>query len=95
MDRRSYNLALRVNGRSINEVIIDPHYESNHPDINDELILELVKKLDGRTFPPVDRQDDWEFFMVDRMKYNKRFYRLVWCMQDRSLFIGIINAFRR
>lgn len=35
MDRRSYNVVLTANGRLITEVVIDPHYEENHPDIND------------------------------------------------------------
>lgn len=38
-ERRRYTMRLVVNGRQINEVIIDPHYESKHPDINDALIL--------------------------------------------------------
>lgn len=88
-------MTLKVNGRLITEVVIDTHYEEKHPDINDELILELVKKLDGRDFPPTDRDEDWEFFMVDRMKHEGKLYRLIWCMQDHSLFIGVINAFRR
>ena len=73
MQRRSYNMTLTVNGRLITEVIIDPHYEEKHPDINDELILDLVKHLDGKTFPPNERQDDWEFFMVDRLKMSESF----------------------
>jgi hypothetical protein len=31
-------MRLLVNGRPIEEVVIDPHYEIKHPDIDDELI---------------------------------------------------------
>jgi hypothetical protein len=36
--RRSYKMRLLVNGRPIEEVVIDPHYKIKHPDIDDELI---------------------------------------------------------
>ena len=43
---------LTINGRMIDEIVITSHYKSRNPDINDELILELVQKLDNRDFPP-------------------------------------------
>ena len=95
MDRRSYSVTLTVNGRPITEVVIDPHYEEKHPDISDELILELVKKLDGNEYVPQEREDDWEFFMLDQLEHEGKRYRLVWCMKDQALFIGVIKAFRR
>jgi hypothetical protein len=88
-------MVLTVNGRRINEVIIDPHYEKKHKDIDDALILNLVRSLDGKEFRSDEYQDGFEFFMLDRISYNGKFYGLVWCMQDHSMFIGVINAFRR
>lgn len=95
LGRRSYTVDLRINGRTIIEVIIDPHYEEKHPDIDDSLILELVSTLHGREFQAEERDEDWEFFMLDRIERRGKYYRLVWCMQDQRLFIGVINAFRR
>ena len=94
-ERRAYLLTLRVNGRLIDEVVIDPHYEAKHPDINDPLILALVKTLDGREFQPDERSGEWEFFMLDRMEHESKLYRIVWCMRDGCSFIGVINCFRR
>lgn len=94
-ERRSYALEVTINGRRIEEVIIDPHYEESHPDISDALILELVKKLDGREFQLEEREDDWEYFMLDRLEHRGKAYRLIWCMKDGHLFIGVINCFRR
>jgi hypothetical protein len=94
-ERRSYTLQLTINGRQIEEVVIDPHYEAKHPEIDDSLILTLVGMLDGREFKPEERDEDWEFFMLDRMEHEGKLYRLVWCMRGSSLFIGIINCFRR
>jgi hypothetical protein len=36
--RRSYTMHLVVNGRSIEEVVTDPHYEVKHSEIDDEPI---------------------------------------------------------
>ncbi len=95
MERRSYEMLLTVNGRLINEVVIDSHYEINHPDMNDALILDLVRTLDGKEFQPGEIDGEWEFFMLDRIDYAGNQYRLVWCMREHCLFIGVINAFRR
>ena len=93
--RRVYGVELVVNGRPITEVIIDPHYESKHPDINDSLILALVNGLDGKEFQPEERVGEWEFFMLDRIAYQGKRYRLVWCMRDKMSLLGVINCFRR
>ena len=86
MRRRRYEMHLVVNGRLIEEVVIDPHYEVKHPDIDDGLILELVRRLDGKEFQSEERQGEWEFYMLDR---------IVWCLRDGSPFLGVINCFRR
>ena len=36
--RRVYPLALTVNGRKLESLVIDPHFEKNHPYMNDEKI---------------------------------------------------------
>ena len=94
-ERRAYRLSLTVNGRQVNEVVIDPHYETKHADISDALILELVKGLDGKEFQPDERDGEWEFFMLDRMEHRGRQYRLIWCMRNGSPLLGVINCFRR
>ncbi len=93
--RRAYRLSLTVNGRRISEVVIDPHYENKHADISDDLILELVQTLDGKEFQRDERDGEWEFFMLDRMEYQGKQYRLIWRLRDRSRFLGVINCFRR
>jgi hypothetical protein len=86
---------LVVNGRQIDEVVIDPHYKEKHPDISDALILDLVKGLDGREFQVQERAGKWEFFMLDRIEYGGKLYRLVWCLHDSFPFLGVVNCFRR
>ncbi len=45
-DRNEYSLKLKINNRELNRVIIDQHYQLKHSEMNDDLILELVKELD-------------------------------------------------
>ena len=48
MKRREYNISITVNRKRIRKLIIDPHYEEKHAaSITDEIILSLVKDLDG------------------------------------------------
>ncbi len=49
--RRDYQVFITLNKRRFDRVVIDPHYEKNHPDITDQLILEPLKLLDGRGRP--------------------------------------------
>ncbi len=95
MARRSYGVNIVVNGRNINEVIIDSHYEKKHRDLTDEVICRLVHTLHGKelTFEMV--KEGFHFYMMDRIPLNGRHYRLVWCMRDEGNYIGVINAFRR
>ena len=97
MDKRRTYLLPKVvlNGRDITQVVIDPHYELKHKDINDALILELVRKLDGLEVPCQEQRGEWQFFVLDRMIYRKKRYRLILCMLEDDDFIGVINCFRR
>ncbi len=95
MARRSYDIDIVVNGQHINEVIIDAHYEKKHPDLTDEIIYRLVQTLDGLEYAPDVVKDGFQFFMLDRIPLEGKLYRLVWCMQEGYIYIGVINAFRR
>ena len=95
MTRRSYHIEIMVNGRHINEIIIDPYYEKKHPDVTDEIICRLVQTLDGKEFVHEMIRDGFRFYMLDRIPLDGKFYRLVWCMQKDCIYIGVINAFRR
>lgn len=97
MSRREYSVRLNINGRSLEKVVIDPHYEEKHADsVTDETILALVKQLDGKTFGPIDKDENgYLYFVNDRMELEGCFYKLIWLLHDNELFVGIVNAYRR
>jgi len=44
--KRLYPAKLYINGRKVDQVVIDPHYEIRHgKEMSDDLILELVGTL--------------------------------------------------
>ena len=90
-------LKLVVNGRTLDRVEIDDHYKLKHSNsVNDALILELVKTLNGRTylFEKVTNSG-WEIYTLDPMHLEGRAYRLVWCLHPEESILGVINTFRR
>ena len=95
-NRRSYPIKMTVNGKGINEVVIDPHYEEKHSGtINDDLILELVLLLDGKFYKPESQKSGFQYFVADPLMLRDLKYRLVWLLQEEKVYVGVVNAFRR
>jgi len=97
MSRRVYPISIKINGKRLESVVIDPHYKEKHAaSITDEVILKLVQLLNGRSFTPVDTDEQgFQYFVNDRLELNGRFYKLIWILHDKEIFIGIVNAYRR
>ena len=96
MERREYEINITVNGIKINKVIIDPHYEEKHVEsMSDELILDLVKTLNGEFHAPQDASPPYKYFVKDGIPVNGKLYKLIWLHEDHQIYVGVINAFRR
>lgn len=96
LKRREYKIKLVINDQLINKVIIDPHYQKKHfESINDEIILELVKTLDGRFYEADDVKLPYRYFVTDKIEMRGKFYKLIWLLEDNQLYIGVVNAYRR
>jgi hypothetical protein len=97
MSRRVYPLQLSINGRRLERVVIDPHFEKKHSSsVTDEIVLALVRRLDGKTFLPVDADEDgFQYFVNDQIAVDRKFYKLIWLLHEEELFVGIVNAYRR
>ncbi len=92
--RNEYPASLHINGRPLNRIIIDQHYRENHPDINDNLILDLVKEIDGGTYLIEREHDGFEYFRVEPVLLESKPYRLVIVMCIHDDYLGVVNAFR-
>lgn len=96
MKRREYDISIVVNRVQIKKVIVDPHYEEKHADsISDEIILELVKTLDGQVFEPDDVSPPYSYFRTEGIEFGGRRYRLIWLLETDQIYIGVVNAYRR
>lgn len=66
--RREYSVSITVNSRRITKVVVDPHYEEKHAStINDALILGLVHQLDNNSYPVSAKDEEFEYFVVDKV----------------------------
>ena len=96
MERREYDINIMVNNRWVYKVVIDPHYELKHQDsVSDKTIIELVKLMDGGTFPVQQTKGDYEYFVTDKLKLKGKLYKLIWLLENEQVYIGIVNAYRR
>lgn len=97
MPRREYIIDLTINGRHLKKLVIDSHYEVKHSEsVSDEIIIELVKELDGG-FYRVEKVDDqgFQYFVEDYMELDNKLYKLIWLLHDDEIFIGVVNCYRR
>jgi hypothetical protein len=63
--------------------------------ITDNLICELVKKLDGEKIDPEGRYYHWTYYSF-RVYQGIKAYKLVWCVADNEPnTLGLMNCFRQ
>ncbi len=94
LKRTSYHVSIIFNYFDITEVIIDQHYKINHPDMNDDLILKLVKGLDGLAIMPVKTKGSFNYYVLEPFFLFKKPYRLIILLEENTFYIGVVNAFR-
>lgn len=95
MKQHSYTIEpITVNGIKISRVIIDDHYKEKHSDhMTDDLILDLVKQLDGRKEVPDDVVGKFSYFAT-LVELDEKQYRLIWLLEKDAIYIGVVNAYR-
>ncbi|PWU19510.1 MAG: hypothetical protein C5B49_05680 [Bdellovibrio sp.] len=93
--QRKYTIdPIIVNGIQIVQVVIDPHYEEKHQRyMNDELILELVKELNGRNELPESTTGRYSYFAT-LIELGQRQFRLIWLLENHAIYVGVVNAYR-
>ena len=94
----SYPFAGIINNHYVSTVLIGRHYLLKHGDyMNDELILQLVSLLIGKTFPVDSTTNGIDYFIAD-IEFGEpvKVYRLIWLFEGEKLeILGVVNAYRR
>lgn len=92
--RSEYRLSITLNQRRFSRVLIDQHYLKKHPELSDEIILELVKVVNYEIFHVDERQGEFEYFAVEPVFFSARPYRLILVVCSNDDYLGVVNAFR-
>lgn len=91
-NKATHHLNLEVNGYQFSKVDINHHYLEKHPDITDELILELLKLfVDKKTFQPDKLTTD--YFVLEKILHQNKKYKLVWQIENKTSLI-VVNCYR-
>jgi hypothetical protein len=94
MMRREYDIdPVIVNEIVITKLIIDDHVDKHVDHINDDLIKKLIRSLNGETFIPAGERNGFQYF-ASVIKDGGQSYKLIWLLEDKALYIGVITAFR-
>lgn len=94
--RRVYEFRAIINGRKIEEVHIDPHYEEAHKNyMTDETIYNFACELAYISdFDFESKKDDWEYYSYITW-IDWRAYEMSWCLKDGANFLGVRSCYRR
>lgn len=63
--------------------------------MNDQIILRLVRQLDGQFVEPDSVGSPYSYFVSDNMILDGKRYKLSWLLEDHQIYIGVVNAYRR
>jgi hypothetical protein len=83
---------ITVNGKSISRVLVDDHVRK-HKDVTDDLILDLVKQLDGTDSLPDDVKGEFQYY-VNLFESDGKQYKIVWLLEKGKLYIGVVTIYR-
>ncbi len=94
MQKVEYVISTILNGRFLKRIIIRQYYKQKHPDINDILILELIKTLNGQIYAIDKENNNFQYIRAEPVFYAGKRYRLILVLDTKEDYLGVINAFR-
>lgn len=94
MSRKKFDVILTFNGKRRYPLIIDSHFKESHPEMSYEVIVQLVKTLDGAFFEPQEVKGEWHYYAIEPVFMDELPYRLILVTHETELYLGVVNAFR-
>lgn len=95
--RNSYPCNLVINNWQLTSLEISQYYKTKlgREMIDDDLIIKIVEKLNGRKLTPdiKKRPSNWDYFTLKSVHCEDRFYRLVCCHENNSPIWGVLNIY--
>ena len=64
-----------------------------HPDVTENMILDLVHQLNGGEFWADDLKPPFEYYVTLEFLGEKQ-YRMVWLLEQNEIYIGVITVYR-
>ncbi len=89
-----YSCIVKINSRIFLKVLISQHYQEKHFDINDSIILQLIKKLNGKNIVIDEEKNGFQYFVVEPIFLNSKPYKIILLMSVHDNYLGVVNAFR-
>ena len=79
----SIEFSFTFNQNLIRQITITDHYQKEHPEINNELILNIFQdKLNGERREPRKKYGKRDIFVEERISYQNQKYRLIFWFKD-------------
>lgn len=92
--RKEFDVTIKFNHKHLHPLIIDSHFMDSHPNMTFEIIVELVKTLDGGIFEAQEEKDAWSYYAIEPTFYHGKPYRIILVTHREENYLGVINAFR-
>lgn len=93
----SFNEKFTFNRNLIANLTITDHYQNKkgRENINDEVIIELILKLNNLIVPPRKKLEKRDIYVVEWLNINDKFYRLIFWFKDGTVdHLWIRNCYR-
>jgi hypothetical protein len=91
---REYQIEpLLINGNMIQNLKISDHIDKHSDHIDDPLVIQIIRDLNGQDFIPCDNDGKFNYF-ASIIEFDGSTYKLIWLLEEGLLYIGVITCFK-
>ena len=89
-----YSCNLIFAGQKITKFTITSHFQVNHPEISLELIVKLVKKLNGKEAELTNYPGPRKVFRFETIYQGKKYRLIFWYKDNATGHLWVRNCYR-